>query len=328
MEEQSAASNWHIATDNPIIAPGQLHGDLDARRASAAHVVRIGDKYRMVYWGTDTGGRNHILSAEASVESPHEWAALGALIGAQPETAHNTVGPGFPFLLPVSERHWLLYFCGWGHMPERRLPNTTGVAISEDGGQTWRYHEANPILPLDRAYDREATGSVWVLYEAGRFRMYYTAIGRYFDKPANVQSGHGDVIPEIGIAYAESEDGLRWTKPFDDWIVRPRHFGVEPYEYICYKPCVVAEADGSYTMWVNTFGSAYRVHRLTSPDGIDWKWAPRVGPDGELGVGVVGAFDDRQRCYPTVVAHEGGYRCWYTGNGFGATGIGFANTGP
>jgi hypothetical protein len=86
----------------------------------------------------------------------------------------------------------------------------------------------------------------------------------------------------------------------------------------------VLKDEKGYTLWVNTFGTAYRVHRLTSPDGLAWKWADRVGPDGELGVGAPGAFDDHQRSYPTLVRHGNGYRCWFTGNQFGATGMGYA----
>ena len=51
------------------------------------------------------------------------------------------------------------------------------------------------------------------------------------------------------------------------------------------------------------------------------------GPEGELGCGAPGSFDDHQRSYPTIVAHEDEYRCWYTGNGFGSTGIGYAIIG-
>ena len=153
--------------------------------------------------------------------------------------------------------------------------------------------------------------------------MYYTAIGGYYPRPAGVATGHGDTIPKIGIAYAESHDGLVWTKPVDHLLVEPREFGVSPYEYICSKPCVIRKSDG-YVMWVNTFGTAYRVHRLVSRDGIDWQWAKRCGPDGELGTGDEGAFDDHQRSYPTIVSDKGALHCWFTGNGFGTTGMGYA----
>ena len=317
-------SAWVIARKGPIVPLGKLHPPFDEQRAGAAHVVRLGDMYRMVYWGSDGRGDNYILQAESSIERPNEWRPLGGpLIGPQPDTEYNCAGPSFPFLLPIDDMYWLLYFTAWGRRRDFKVPNTTGVAISEDGGRTWRYGDDHPVLPLDRPFDCEGTGSVWVLIESGKFRMFYTAIGRYFEKPEGVVSGHGEVIPEIGIAYAESRDGIHWEKPEDELVVAPRGFGVAPYEYICSKPCVVAGGEG-YILWVNTFGSAYRVHRLFSAEGIRWQWAERWGPEGELGVGEPGAFDDHQRSYPTIVRHNDEYRCWYTGNGFGATGMGYA----
>lgn len=317
---------WQITSNQPVIAPGQLHDRLDAARAGAAHVVRIGEKYRMVYWGAGAGVGNQILAAEAPLDRPNEWTALGPLIAPQPETDYNAAGPSFPFLLPIDEKRWHLYFCAWGKPGSKRLANTTGLAISDDGGKSWRYHDTKPILPLDRPYDREGTGSLWIERENGLFRMWYTGIGCYFDKPPGVRSGHGDVIPQIGIAYAESRDGLSWEKPLNDWVVRPRGFDVEPYEYICSKPCILRNPGGGYTLWVNTFGTAYRVHRLASRDGIHWNWQPRVGPEGELGVGAPGSFDDHQRSYPTIVQHGQELRCWYTGNNFGTTGLGYATS--
>ena len=314
---------WTITNSTPAITPGRLHPGYDDRRAGAAHVIRRDDRYLMVYWGTGSDGKNHILAAESPVDDPNAWKPWGRpLIGPQEESDHNCVGPGFPFLLPLTESHWLLYFCGWGRSVGGKLPNTTGVAISDDAGQSWRYHDTHPVFPLDRPYDHEATGSIWIMKEEGRLRMYYTAIGSYGPRPEGAETGHGDTIPQIGIGYAESNDGLHWEKPFDDWVVKPRGFGVEPYEYICSKPCIV-KADDGYLMWVNTFGTAYRVHRLRSDDGLHWEWLPRVGPDGEVGMGAAGAFDDHQRSYPCVVQHGDSLRCWYTGNGFGSTGMGY-----
>ena len=314
---------WDIPPTGPIIAPGALHPFHAATRAGAAHVVPIDDLYHLVYWGTDPNGQHHILHATSAPDAPNDWTPTkDPLLSAQPENPYNSRGPSFPFLLPVSADYWLLYYCGWGDpRPDGKLPNTTGVALSSDSGQTWRYHDGQ--LPRDHPCDREGTGSVWVLYEDGRFRLYYTAIGHYFPRPDGAQTGHGDTIPQIGIAYAESDDGLHWAKPRTDWIVKPRGFTVEPYEYICSKPCIVKDG-ATYTMWVNTFGTAYRVHRLHSLDGLHWQWTARLGPDGELGTGPQSAFDDQQRCYPTIVHHQDHYRCWYTGNGFGTTGIGYA----
>ncbi len=317
------AIRWTLDEKNPVIRPGQLHPGLDDDHAGAGHVVRLGDAYRMYYWGVGPEGKV-ILMAESSVEAPNEWTpAGGVLLAREPDTDYNCNGPSFPFVLPVEGDRWCMYFGAWGRGREDgRLPNTTGLAVSDDAGLTWRYHPENPIIPLDRPWDRCGTGSVSVVRVGGELRMYYTSIKEYFERPAGVRTGHGDVIPRIGIGYAVSRDGVRWEKPLDDFMVAPRGAGAEPYEYICSKPCVIRDGD-AWRMWVSTFGPAYRVRSLTSANGLDWSWNASDA-DGDLGVGAPGAFDDVQRSYASVVRHGDEYRMWYTGNGFGRTGMGYA----
>ena len=317
------AINWTIPSPAPVIAPGQFNPPYDNSRAGAGHVLQLGDRYRMYYWGTDPDGFHHICMAEAPVEQPNAWRGMGAVLGRQEGTGYNHYGPGFPHVVPVSGGRWMMYFCGWGKArPDGKLPNTTGVAVSEDEGLTWQYVSDEPVLACDHPCDREGTGSVWVLYEDGLFRMYYTAIAEYIPRPAGARTGHGDIIPRIGIGYAASRDGFTWEKPLDRHVIEPRGFNTELYEYIASKPCILREG-GGYRAWVHTFGTAYRVRSLVSADGLAWDWLPG-GIDGELGVGEDGSFDSQQRCYVSVVQYGEEYRCWYTGNGFGSTGMGYA----
>jgi len=322
----SGRIQWTLDPNNPVVRPGQLNPGLDDRHAGAAHIVQVDDTYLMYYWGG--GGKGNVICvAKCPVARPNEWKGLGHVLEPQPEMDYNCVGPSFPFVLPIDEKNWLMYFAGWGkHRKDRKLPNTTGLAISEDGGLTWRYHQNNPIIALDKPWDSEGTGSVSVVKVDNEFRMYYTSLGEYFKKPEGVSTGHGDVIPRIGIAYAVSKDGIGWKKPLDGFLVGPRGFGTEPYEYIVSKPFVMR--DGAvWRMWVNTFGTAYRIRSLISNDGLNWTWVAS-GPDGDLGVGEPGAFDDVQRCYVSAIKHGSEYRLWYTGNGFGATGMGYAAGAP
>lgn len=313
---------WSCAAE-PAVRPGQIFGPEDARRASAPHVLDLGDRLRMYYWGTGEDGWNRICYAESPCAEPNAWRAVGIALERQPENRLNHVGPSFPFVVPSDDGPWLMYPGAWGmDRPDGRLPNTTLLALSDDGGQTWRYHGHQPIIPMDRPWDCEGTGSVCVMREDGLLRMYYTSLGPYFDRPEGVQTGHGDVIPRIGVGYAESRDGITWDKPVDGLIVAPRGFDTEPYEYISSKPFIVREGAG-YRMWVGTFGTAYRIRSLVSADGLHWNWVPS-GPDGDFGVGEHGAFDDHQRSYTSVLRYGDEYRCWYTGNGFGVTGIGYA----
>jgi len=332
----SGQINWTLDPNNPVVRPGQLNSPFDVDHAGAAHVVQLGDIYRMYYWGVGVKDSNQISNkqrpefynnficmAESSIEEPNNWKGLGYVLAPQPDTDHNYGGPSFPFVLALDEKNWLMYFVGWGKAREDgTLPNTTSLAVSEDGGISWHYYPGNPVLPLDKPWDKSATGSVSVVRVANEFRMYYTSIGQYFQKPQGVRTGHGDVIPRIGIGYAVSQNGIDWTKPFDSLLVEPRGFDADPYEYLVSKPCVIR--DGKlWRMWVSTYGYAYRIRSLISNDGLNWTWLPS-GPDGDLGIGRPDTFDDIQRSYATAIKYGSEYRLWYTGNGFGKTGMGYA----
>jgi len=314
---------WSFPDDNQVIRPGQLNPEFDSRRAGAASVVQCGNNYRMYYWGTNNQKENSICMAESPIDQPNQWKGLGSVLKKQPDTDYNFFGPGFPFVIPLNKEHWQMYFCSWGKKrSDGVIPNRTCLAESFDGGITWKYYDKNPILPLDKEYDKGATGSVWVTHVGGELRMYYTAISKYFPKPEGVQTGHGDRIPLIGIGYMVSSDGYKWTKPFDDFLIKPRLYDTEPYNYIVSKPFVVREENG-WRMWVSTFGTAYRIRSLVSTDGLNWKWI-ESGIDGEFGLGEKGTFDDHQRSYVCVLKHGEEYRCWYTGNSFGGMGMGYA----
>ena len=296
---------------------------MDNGHAGACHVLDLGDRYRMYYWGGGSDGRV-VLMAESPVDQPNAWKPRGgSLLQRVPDCDWNCDGPSFPYVLPVDDQMWHMYFGAWGRQKEDgKLPNTTGLAISEDEGITWRYHGDAPALSLDRPWDQNGTGSVSVLKVGDEFRMYYTSIGECFPRPEGVRTGHGETIPRIGIGYAVSRDGIHWEKPLDGLMIAPRGQDADPYEYINSKPFVVREETG-YRMWYSTFGYAYRVRSLVSEDGLQWIRVPS-GPDGDLGVGEGDAFDSVQRCYACGVRHGDGYRLWFTGNNFGGTGMGYA----
>lgn len=325
MNPHAMPLDWRFHPVAPIIRPGQLFGRADALHAGSAHVIQQGDRYHLFYWAKDEAGGNAIAHAVTHVDRPHAWIPRGMVLRAQPDNPFNEGGPSFPFVIPLTDQRWLMTIGMWGRArPDGKLPNTAGAAISEDAGETWRYlHEGRPVIASDRPWDQNGAGSSWVVSVDGRLRMYYTSLGPYGPRPNGVRTGHGDVIPRIGVAVAESTDeGLTWTKPYDGLIVAPRGFDADPYEYIASKPCILRDEHG-WRMWVNTFGYAYRVRSLHSADGLTWTWNPSP-PDGEMGVGQPGAFDDHQRSYPTIIRRGDTLRCWYTGNAFGRHGLGYA----
>ncbi len=313
---------WNKPANWPIIKPGQLHGELDKNGAGACHVIQEGEKLEMYYWGRGIEG-NVILSAESSLAHPTKWRPCGAiLLEPEPDNPFYCNGPSFPFVVKINDKLWYMYFVGWGRPREdKKLPNTTCLAISEDAGKTWRYYKDNPIIKLEKDFEKEATGSVSVLKIKDELWMYYTSIGTYFKKPEGVRTGHGDIIPRIGIALARSKDGINWKKE-DQLVLAPRFFDANPYEYINSKPFVIKEEDGLWRMFFSSFGFAYRIQEAQSTDGIHWQHVTKEA-DSYLGIGDKGCFDDVQRSYACVIKEGELYHMWYTGNGFGNTGIGY-----
>ena len=306
--------HWRFDAGNPVIRPGQLNGALDAHGTATGQVIQVGDRYRMYYWGRGDDGVNRICIAEAPVDHPNQWAGRGAVLGPQPETAYNCNGPVIPAVLPRDDGPWLMVM---GTNAQRRGSEMfwwyTGLAQSEDEGLTWRYITTEPLIAPDRWYDALGTGTAFILREGELYHMYYTA-GAAYDEIGK---------PIVGIAYAESRDGLHWTKPLNDWVVAPRRNSVSPVERWVAKPCVVREGNG-YRMWVSAAGDDYRVYSLTSSDGIAWAWDDYDPRLGALGIGAPGSFDDTKRSYATVTRADNEYRLWYSGNGYGATGMGYA----
>lgn len=309
---------WETPSAEPVAVPGQINGEYDSQGMATGNVVQVGDRYRLYYWGRGRDDVNRICWAEAPVDVPNAWEGRGAVLGPQPDTDYNCDGPVIPAVLPREEGPWLMYL---GTCGKPKVPGTfhwySGLATSEDEGVTWEYVTQEPLIPPEAPYDQVGTGTLFVVRERAQYRMYYTCCSGYEDVPA---MGNKSIV---GIGYAVSDDGVHWSKPFDDFLIAPRRDQVAPYEWWIAKPLVLSESDGAYRMWVSCSGEHYRIFSLTSTDGVSWTWVP-AGPDGDLGIGPPGSFDDAQRSYAAVVKKPDRYLMWFSGNGYGATGMGFA----
>jgi len=314
--------HWDFDENNPVIRPGQLNGELDANVTAAANVVQLGDRYLMFYW-SEGRGKNWICMAESPVERPNEWRGLGHVIGPNENDGTRAQGARWPWALALDEKTVFLYYLSRGVMTrDEPFPNTPCLAISEDGGETWREPSPSPVIGMDTPYDRKTIGTQCIVRVGDKLHMYYTAAGNYVERPPGLEVYGKGPLAEIGIGLAVSDDGLTWQKPYDHFLIPPRLFATEPYETKVAKPCVVRDGD-LWRMWVSCLSKHYRTCSLVSHDAIHWHWQP-AGVEGDFGTGPPGSFDDQQRCYAMVVKHGHEYRCWYTGSKYGATGMGYA----
>ena len=203
----------------------------------------------------------------------------------------------------------LLYYVGWNPRSTVRFSFYSGLAISKDGGETFRRYSRAPILERT---DREpfVNASPMVIRDGDLWRMYYV-------------SGEGWIhpdLPKYDIKYAESRDGRIWRRDGRAVI----GFGLAG-EHALARPCVVK--DGSvYRMWFSkkgadaSLGQNYRMGYAESSDGINF-----VRSDERAGIDVSpSGWDSEMICYGFVFDYEGRKFMAYNGNTYGRDGFGLA----
>jgi predicted GH43/DUF377 family glycosyl hydrolase len=206
-----------------------------------------------------------------------------------------------------------LYYSGWSRCASVPYTNSTGLAASDDGGQTFRKISDGPILAKSFHDPFSATSPV-VLKEGDLWHMWYCSGTSWLDIAGKYEHTYD-------IKYACSHDGIVWTPSAGPVI--PQRTGDEAIT----RPYVVKNRDG-YHMWFCYRGShsfrdgeeAYRIGYAHSTDLRQWRREDeRAGIDtSESG------WDSRMVAYAAVVTVNGRTIMFYNGNGFGVDGFGYA----
>ena len=198
-----------------------------------------------------------------------------------------------------------LYYTGWSLGVSVPFYMFGGLAISDDGGATFQRVSSAPVLERDDV-DPYLTASPWVIVENGRWRMWYVSCSRW-------EARAGGPRHFYHIRYAESADGIRWER-----AGRVAIDYANEAEYALARPFVFENGDG-YEMWFSQRGSAYRLARAVSRDGLTWSRGARplldVSPAG---------WDSEMVAYAVALRSDDRSFLLYNGNGYGAEGIGYA----
>lgn len=206
------------------------------------------------------------------------WRLLGAflvVLGALPAFGQEKANDVEPLAGPSSG-------------PWRRLMLDASVIESQQGTERL-FHAAqkyakNPLLKADRPWETSAQGGGPALYgtvlsDEGVLRMWYECFtGSYLT------------------AYAESKDGLQWTKPNlglvpfngskeNNLVLSVTQNAAEkpPLKDLgqCHNPIVIRrpwEADPAKRYALFCYGADYRRARQAfSPDGLHWTFVPETG---------------------------------------------------
>jgi hypothetical protein len=265
------------------------------------------DRYRVYFCSRDGEGRAQIGYVEITLADPRRILRVSEtpVIRLGPLGAFDESGVTSSWIVSRDHRHYQ-YYTGWSRGVTVPFYFFIGLAVSEDGGQTFRKVSASPVLGRDTV-DPYLTASPCVLIENGTWRMWYVSGTRWAME--NGQPKH-----YYHIKYAESKDGIHWERSGIVCI----DFKSED-EHAIARPCVLKEA-GGYKMWYSYRGKQYRIGYAESKDGLIWE-----RKDEEVGIDVsASGWDTEMIEYPFVFDHEGERYMLYNGNGYGKTGIGLA----
>ena len=198
-----------------------------------------------------------------------------------------------------------LYYIGWNLGITVPFRNSIGLAVSERGGEFYRYVNG-PIV--DRSMtEPHFSASCCVLPGDDKWRMWYLSCTGW-------EIENGKPRHRYHIKYAESTDGIFWRR---DGIIAINY--ADNSEYAISRPTVIRDGD-LWRMWFSHRGSSYRIGYAESTDGINWT---RHDSDCEIDVSHSG-WDSEMIEYPFVFDYNGSRYMLYNGNGFGKTGFGLA----
>jgi predicted GH43/DUF377 family glycosyl hydrolase len=277
-------------------------------RSHAANPIAelIGDdRFRIYFSSRDGENRSSIAYVEIDLKTPTRILRESDTPVLSPGdlAMFDDSGVSIGCILPVGEKRYL-YYMGWHLTVTVPWQNALGLAISDGPGQPFRRVSRFPVIELNEV-DPYTISYPWVIHQNGKFRMWYGS---------NIAWGPRKADMRHLIKYAESDDGIQWTRKD---IVAIDFAAADEYA-IC-KPCVIKDAE-RHRMWFCSRGSAYRICYAESSDGIVW-----TRMDGRVGIDVSEeGWDSEMIEYPCVFDHAGKRYMLYAGNGYGQTGFGLA----
>jgi predicted GH43/DUF377 family glycosyl hydrolase len=237
------------------------------------------------------------------------------VVGVSDEPVLDIGAPGafdengiLPTAIVEVEGKLYLYYVGYQLGMKVRYYQFEGLAISEDGGNSFKRRLRVPVTDRSDAEMLNRT-SAFVRRRDGVFQMWYVGGSEWTEV-------NGKALPMYNIKYLESDDGINWPpagRVCIDYANEDEHaFG---------KPFVI-EDGGLHKMFysVRTRSKGYRIGYAESEDGLNW-----VRKDDQAGIDVsASGWDSQMIAYASIVRHKDKVYMFYNGNNLGESGFGYA----
>lgn len=283
--------------------------------AQCPTAVLLKDKIRIYFSARMQTGESLPTFIDVEIDNPHK------IIYAhnQPILEKGRLGTFdengiIPSYLIETDNGLYFYYAGWSQCKNVPYKNFTGLAISKDGGYSFKKISESPVLTMSSTDPLSATGPCIVFKEDLYYAIYSTGI--------NWLEINGKLEHTYLLTYATSNDAINW-KGSGKIIIEPEN------EFMAHcKPTVIFE-NGLYHLWFSKRGShnfrntgetSYRLGYAQSQDFICWN---RM--DNFVGITISDqGWDSEMICYPHIIKAKNKYYMFYNGNGFGKSGFGYA----
>jgi hypothetical protein len=271
-------------------------------------VAFYGGKPELFVTGRDSGNCSHIgvyeMNCTSGELSVFQTSARKVFSPGDIGTFDES-GVSYPWIVHHEGRIFM-YYVGWVAGGRTRFQNYTGLAISDDGGVTFKKARNVPIL--DRTHEEPfGSGSCAVWVDHDGWKMIYTSFEPWIG--AGMQARPCYLLKE-----ALSDDGISWRR-----TGRVVIDFAGPHERIIGKPMVLRDGDVT-RLWYSYRGASYRIGYAESTNGRDF-----IRRDERVGIDVSpSGWDSEMIEYAYVFDHNGNRFMIYNGNGFGKSGLGYA----
>lgn len=305
---------WKKWGGNPCISLKQFNDSWMESHTQLAIPYVLPNGNIRVFFNSRTEGRSRPAFADLDVETWEivQRSKAPLLDFGKPGTFDDS-GVMFSSLVEVDGKLYM-YYSGWNVPVTVRYHNSIGLAISEDGGNTFYKYSEGPILERS-IYNPIMVAGPYVLRRGEMdWMMYYLSCSSWIDGGVKVE-------PVYDLHYAYSRDGINWEVTDSVSCISGNNEAIA-------QPCVVKE-NNKYYMWYSyrktldyrtNKDNSYRIGYAESGDGTNW-----IRKDEAVGIAVSETgWDSEMIEYPYVIKIKDKWVMFYNGNGFGKSGIGLA----
>ena len=288
-------ADW-IRNDNPVLTPNDF--DWENLSVAAPSIFKEEGLYKMWYQAMSS---SQVAVGYATSSNGLNWTKfINPVVLPYDEILYTETNVEEPSVLKKDDIY-IMWYCSYNrniidptfHNPIYKIR----LATSPDG-INWTKNPA-PVLIGTNQWELAGVTDPSVIYHDGKFRMFYGGWG----------------IPKVfRIGYAESVDGINWTKPFGQSLVLPS-LGHE-------NGASASFYDGKYHLFYHTGASGpTHIYHASSTDLQTWECE-----DGCVALMADGTgFDSFMLTGPSILNDDNSQLLYYGGSDGGVWQIGLAS---